>query len=190
MNIANNVIKMKIEEKVVPYISKGLSREELIKGIRFEIRGTKQEETFYSFSQPDSNVNKLCKIASDEPLLQMFFFLKPRIHYTPIEEYPLVLEYPLMVDYDGDFLDSLLKEPMKAKIEDVKTRKEDAEKNVKDFSSRAMWKFFSIAVSDKQVIERLKRKRLHVKEEEVDALFSALVKRHRKQFENITKDLG
>jgi hypothetical protein len=183
------VIGMKKADKIVPYIMKGLHKEELVNDVRFEIRGTKQEETFAQFSRPDSTLYKLCEIASEDPLLELFFFLKPRILYKPLKDYPITLEYPLIFNFDNEFLGSLLDEPMKTKIEDVEKRKEDAEKSVKDFSSRAMWKFFSVAVGDKQVTQRLKRKKLYVKEEEINDLFSSLVTRHRKQFEGITKDL-
>ena len=54
--------------------------------------------------------------------------------------------------------------------------------------SRTLWKFFSIVVSDKQVSERLKRKRFHVKEAEIGDLFSTLLKRRKNQFRNLTKD--
>lgn len=103
---------------------KGLCREELVNEVRFEIRGTKQEETFAQFSRPDSALYKLCEVASEDPLLELFFFLKPRISYKPLEEYPKTLEYPLIFDFDNEFLGSLSEEPMKTKIKDVgKTNK-------------------------------------------------------------------
>jgi hypothetical protein len=180
---------MNITKKVTPYIPKGLVKKEIVNNIKFEIRNTKQEETFLQFSQPNSFLNKLCLMASEDSLLRLFFFLKPHMSYRPTEEYPINLGYPLLVGFDEDFLNSILKEPMKSKVEDTKQKREETEKNVRDLSSRMMWKVFSIALRDKQVRERLKRKKLYVKEEEMDDLFESLVNRRKEQFASVTKDL-
>lgn len=51
-----------------------------------------------------------------------------------------------------------------------------------------MWKFFSMVVSDKQVSQRLRRKKFRVKDEEIDDLFGALVKRRKDQFQTLSND--
>lgn len=181
-------MKMKSREKVVPYVAKGSERKERVNDTRFGIRNTKQEEAFLPFSQPNSALSQLCFMTSEDPLLRLFFFLKPSISYIPVEEYPLVLGYPFFVDFNEDFLNSVSKEPIKTKVEDTKKKRDESTKTVRDLTSRVMWRFFSFVVRDKQVSDRLKRRRLRLKEEEMDDLFSGLVKRRKKQFGTMTKD--
>ena len=94
---------MNITKKVTPYIPKGLVKKEIVNNIKFEIRNTKQEETFLQFSQPNSFLNKLCLMASEDSLLRLFFFLKPHMSYRPTEEYPINLGYPLLVGFERSF---------------------------------------------------------------------------------------
>lgn len=74
---------MRNREKLVPYIPKGSSRKERVNGNTFELRNTKQEETFLQFQQPNSALNKLCLLTSDDALLRLFFFLKPNLSSQP-----------------------------------------------------------------------------------------------------------
>jgi hypothetical protein len=181
---------MDSEGKVIPYVPIGDIKKEEVKGLKFEIRNSKQENAFIAFSQPNSSLYKLCQLASEDPLLKLFFFLKPHISYQPVEDYPIILSYPIFLKYDEDFLNSLSTGSVKSKIEEKKQKKDEVDKNIKDFTTRSLWKFFSVTVSDKQVAEKLRRKKLYVEEQEINNLFSALFKRHRKQFEEIAKEFA
>lgn len=180
---------MKRKEKMVPYVIKGDVLREEVKNTKFEIRNTKQEEAFRQFSNPISPQSQLCRMTTEDSLLRLFFFLKPHMSYQPVEEYPLVLSYPFLVDYDEKFLSSVHEEPVSTKVEETTKKQEESEKRLKDLTSRVLWKFFTIAASDKQVRSRLQRRRLHLKGTEVDDIFSSLVKRRKKQFETIGNDL-
>lgn len=176
------------KKKVVPYVIPGLTEYEEIKGITYQIRNTRQEETFRKFKDPNSLQSLLCDIVSEDDLLRLFFFLKPHISLQPVEEYPLVFEYPLFLDIDEQFWGKISDESTKKVIEDMKERREDILKSFKEISSKTMWKFFTVAVSDPQVGPRLRRRRGHIKEQEVQELISGLVHRRRNLFDGFVKD--
>lgn len=180
---------MDIREKIIPYIPKGSRKTETVDGKTFEIRNTKQEETFLSFSQTNSPLNKLCWMASEDPLLRVLFFIKPDIGIQWNEEYPVLLRYPIFVDFNQDFLASISEGSAKNKMDDFKKKKTESEKNAEDLSSRMMWKLFSIAIGDKQIKDKLRRRKLQVKEDEVNSLFSVIAERHKNQFSVITRDM-
>jgi hypothetical protein len=181
---------VELEGKVIPYVPIGDVRKEEVKSLRFEIRNSKQENAFFAFSQSNSSLYKLCQLASEDPLLRLFFFLKPHIFYQPVEDYPIILSYPIFLKYDEEFLNSLSTGSVKSKIEEKRQKKEEVDKNIKDFTNRSLLKFFSVIISDKQVAEKLRRKRLRVEGEKINNLFSALFERHRKQFEEIGKEFA
>ena len=181
-------VSQEYREKVVPYLVPGTAEQEEVRGIKYQIRNTRQEEAFRQFQDPSSPQSMLCDITSDDNLMRLFLFLKPQVSFQPVEEYPLILTYPLFLDFDEKFLGYIFDEPTKKKIEDMKERSDGVVKSVKDISSKLMWKFFTAAVSDRQVSARLQRRGGRVKEQEIEDLISGLVNRRKHEFENIMKD--
>jgi len=175
-------------DKVVPYVIPGTSQEEVVDGITYQIRNTRQEETFRQFQSPNSPQSELCDVTSEDDILRLFFFIKPDFSIHPVEEFPLVLGFPLFLDFDEKFLGFVFDESVKKKIDGMKDKSEEVEKSLKEISSKMLWKFFTVAVSDRQVSSRLQRKRGHVKEQEVDDLVSGLMTRRKNQFDSLMAD--
>jgi hypothetical protein len=181
-------MSFKFKGKLITYIAPGLTQQEEVKKVKYQIRNTRQEETFMQFQNPNSLQSLLCELTAEDDFLRVLFFIKPEVSLQPVKEYPLVFRYSLFLDFDEKFLGSIFDEPTKKIIEDMKKSSEDVIKSVKDISSKLVWKFFTVAATDKQIRDRLTRKRTYIKAEEMNEVISGVVKRRENEFERIMGD--
>jgi hypothetical protein len=176
------------KEKVVPYVIPGQTLKEEFNGVKLEIRNSRQEETFRKFQDPNAPQRLLCDLASEDDLLRLLFFIKPYLSYQPVEEFPLVLEFPMFLEFDEKFLGFMFEEPTKKRINEMREKLEEINKGIKEISNKMMWRFFTVAMSDKQLSSKMRRRQQSVKKEEIDNLISGVVERRKSQFESLMRD--
>ena len=176
---------------LVPYIPKGDKISEEVKGKKFEIWSTKQEQAFLPFKNKDSFSYRLCNLAKNDVGILTLFFLKYITKNSPIEEYPLEIELPIFVEVNDEFVKDILNGKYSEKVKKLETKIRKMIEEYGELNARVTWEIIAMIMSDpkfKQIISRKKKK--HIGRDEISSLFKDIAPKHEKEIKNFYEELN